>query len=370
MTYIYFSNVGCYYYDFSLNTLVSVTLTGLVATDVLGLVGNRGYLLAYSESEIAWSSVLDATDFAPSLETGAGGGQIEGIRGRAVTAEEVYGGVIIFAEENAIAVIAADNDRFPYNFAPISGAGGLQDASYVSRDAGSGTLYAYTTSGLQAVSIQKAQMVFPEVTDFLSGGLFEDYDEVTDTFILNATEGNPILKRLVMVADRYLIISYGRGTLTHALYYDTAYKQFGRLKREHTDCFELSLYGAGVESQKRTIAFLASTGAIHTLDSDILSTVSSGVMMLGKYQYVRSRLLQLQGVEFENVNTGDTFSLYDLPSQDGKNFTPIVLGYPVYSSGKVRKYFFHNTALNHSLLLKGAFNAVSLNLTFNVAGAR
>jgi hypothetical protein len=372
VTYIYFANVGCYVYNWGTNALTLTTLTGLIAAEIIGVVGHKGYLLAYSESEFAWSSVLDATDFTPSLETGAGGGQVEGVRGRIVTAEEVYGGVIIFAEENAVAAVASDNPRYPYTFQPITGSGGLSDASYVSRDSGSGSVYAYTTSGLQAVSIRQATATFPEVTDFLSGGLFEDFDELGLELSLTATGSGLIVKRLVMVADRYLIVSYGYPNLTHALYYDTAYKQWGRLKLEHTDCFELGIADSTIaETPKRSIAFLSNTGQIQTLDTDIVSAVSSGVMILGKFQYVRSRLLQLQGVEFENVNVGDTFSLYDLPSYDGKVFQPAIVGYAVTGmTGKAKGYLFHNTAVNHSILLKGAFNAVSLLLVFNVSGAR
>jgi len=372
VTYIYFSNVGCYVYDWTTNTLTLTALSGLVAADIIGVVGHKGYLLAYSESELAWSSVILATDFVPSLETGAGGGQVEGLRGRIVTAEEVYGGIVIFAEENCIAAQASDNPRFPYTFQPITGSGGLTDYAYVSRDSGSGAVYAYTTSGMQSISLRQAQAVFPEVTDFLSGGLFEDFDELTNELSLTETDDTLILKRLHLVADRYLMVSYGENSLTHALYYDIAYKQWGRLKLEHTDCFELGIYPTGVtETPKRTIAFVSDTGRIQTLDTDIVSANSNGVLILGKYQYVRSRLLQLQGVEFENVNVGDTFALYDLPTYDGKVFQPAIAGYQVTgTTGKAVAYSFHNTAVNHSVLLKGAFNAVSLLLNFNVAGAR
>lgn len=371
VTYIYIYKYACYTYDWGTNTLTLVALGGLTASDVVGIVGHRGYLLAYTESTAAWSSVLDATDFVPSLETGAGGGQIEGIRGRIVTAEEVYGGIIFFAEENCVAAVASDNPRYPYSFSPITSSGGLTDASYVSQDASSGSIYAYTTAGLQLINLRQAVSVFPEVTDFLSGAKFEDFDETTNQLLVTQTGSNLILKRLVLVLSRYLIISYGNSSLTHALYYDTAYKQWGRLKVDHTDCFELALYESGtVETPKKSIAFLGATGSIKVLDSDIVSSVSSGVMLLGKFQYVRSRFLTLEGCEFENVNSNDTFSLYTLPSLDGKNFEAAVGGYLAHKAGQFRRYSFHNTALNHTLLAKGAFNAVSFLLTFTAGGDR
>jgi hypothetical protein len=180
--------------------------------------------------------------------------------------------------------------------------------------------------------------------------------------------GSVIAKRLVVIADRYLVISYGAASLTHAIYYDILYKQFGKLRVDHIDCFELER--GTVESPKKSMAFLANTGAISVLESGVNNSVALGVMILGKYQYVRTRFMQLQSVEFENVNQGAMFSLYDLPSTDGKNLLPAIPGFPSKSIDKLRAYFFHTTALNHSLLLKGNFNAVSVCLTFNVAGAR
>ena len=61
-----------------------------------------------------------------------------------------------------------------------------------------------------------------------------------------------------------------------------------------------------------------------------------------------------------------------LPSLDGKTPYAVVPGYPVSSAAvsKVRAYNFFKTGKNHSLLLKGAFNAVSLVLTFTAHGAR
>ena len=371
VTYIYFSTVGCYVYDFTTNAMTLTVLAGLNAADVLGVVGNSGYLLAYSVDSIGWSSTTDPTDFVPSLATGAGGGNVEGVRGTITTVEEVYGGVIIFASDNCVSASYSGNPRYPYNFTPIPGAGGLQDANYVAADIGTGAIYAYTESGLQTITLKTAQIVFPEVTDFISGGLFEDYNEYTNTLELTEAGGSTVVKRVVLIADRYLVISYGVESLTHALYYDLSYKQWGRLKISHVDCFEFIEYAnPATEIPKRSIAFLGAGGSITILNSDILNAGGYGVLLLGKFQYVRSRVLQLQSAEFENVTQGDTFALSTFPSHDGKNFEPLIIGYEVESTGRFRKYLFHTTALNHTIACTGTFNATSLVLTFNVGGAR
>lgn len=370
-SYIFFEGVGCYSYDFTTDTFAAETFSydaPLTNADIIGVAANRGYLVAYSAEDVLWSSLVDPTDFVASLSTGAGGGKLEAARGPITTVESLYGGMVVFTEANAVAAVASDNTRFPYNFTEITGCGGLSNADFVSYDANSNSIYAYTTAGMQQVSVKGATVVFPEVTDFLSGALLEDFDETTNTMSLTNTGGVVLDKRLVVIASRYLIVSYGIGALTHALYYDSAYKQWGRLKHAHVDCFEFER--SSVESPRKSIAFLQSNGAIQTVNSDLVNAEASGVMLLGKMQYVRTRLLQLQRVAFENVNVGDTFSLLDLPAADGKNFGNALTGYLATTSGKYREYLFHNTALNHTLVFKGAWNAVSVVLTFNVSGAR
>lgn len=371
-SYIYFSGIGCYSYDFTTEQFTAETLSydaPLTDADILGVVSNRGYLLVYTIDQLLWSSLVDPTDFVASLATGAGGGLLESARGSIITVESLYGGLIVFTSANAVAGIASDNTRFPYNFTEVNGCGGLQDADFVSYDGNSNALHAYTTAGMQQVSVKGAVTTFPEVTDFLSGDALEDYDENTDTLTVTDTGDVILKKRIVVIASRYLIISYGLTSLTHALYYDIAYKQWGRLRIDHVDCFEL--VPTASEAPLDSIAFLQIDGTVKTVYSHILGHETlNGVMLIGKLQYVRSRLLQLQRVDFENVNVGATFSLLDLPAADGKNFGNALTGYLAASSGKYREYLFHNTALNHTLVFKGAFNAVSLTATFNVSGAR
>jgi len=170
--YIFFAEVGCYTYDFVTNTMSASALTfdaPTVEADMIGIAANRGYLIAYSPDSVYWSSTLDPTDFVASLTTGAGGGQLEGARGVIVTIESVHGGFIVFTNNNAVSAVASDNSRFPYNFSEITGAGGVTDPDYVSYDANSAAVYAYTTGGLQQVSLKSATTVFPDVTDFISG---------------------------------------------------------------------------------------------------------------------------------------------------------------------------------------------------------
>lgn len=371
ITYIYFANVACYIYNWGANSLTIQALAGLVAADIIGVVGNSGYLLAYSTTAIAWSSTILPTDFVPDLATGAGGGNVEGIRGEIVTIEEVYGGMIIFAAENAVAGIASGNVRYPYNFIAITGSGGLTSSHNTSQDTGAGSLYAYTTSGLQILNLKNATPAFAEVTDFLSGSLLEDFNELTKEFELIDASGQEMLKRIALIADRYLIISYGLAELTYAFYFDIAYKQFGKLKTTHVDCFEFVAHAPGtVEVPKRSIAFLTAGGGINILNPDIVGS-GVGVMLLGKYQLMRQRLVTFQGAVFENIEPTDTCDVYCFPTYDGKTFEPAVALSPVLPlTGKVRQYRGRVTGVNFTLGLIGAFNAISHVLTMSTNGKR
>lgn len=367
-TYIYFATIGCYKYDWGTSDFVAVTLTGLTAADIIGVVEQAGYLIAFSADAIAYSSTIDPTDFTPSLVTGAGGGSVEGARGAIVAAVPVYQGFIIFTSSNAISATYSQNPRYPFTFTEITGAGGLSDSHYVTYDTNSGSVYAYTTAGLQTVSLRQASTLFPEVTDFLSGSRFEDFDDDTNTFSVN-TIGASSLKRLQVIASRYLVISYGYPALSHALVVDTSLQQMGKLKRAHADIFEFQLYDqATIETPRKSMAVLSANGTVHLVNGDIGFPGSEGTILLGKYQYVRSRMLQLQQVDVENAS--GTLECYDIPTLDGKNFETPIAGYEKVNSGQLRSYAFHNTGMNHSILLRGSFNLVSTVLTFNVHGAR
>jgi hypothetical protein len=329
-------------------------------------------MIAFSATEVVWSSVIDPTDFVPSEETGAGGGSVEGLRGTITTVEEVYGGFIIFSTQGVIAAVASDNISYPFTFSPLSGAGGVSSADYISSDSGAGSLYAYTTSGLQLISLRGAQLVFPDLTDFLSGSIFEDFNEDTNEFTITDTGGTPILKRISLISDRYLTISYGVSTtLTHTLLYDISMKRWGKLKLTHVDVFELAVQNITLfETQKKSIALLTDSGQVLVVNSESRNDSAAGVVLLGKYQYVRSRLLQLQQVELENIPSTSETSVYAIPSADGKTFGTPLEGYNSIIANQMRRYNFHSTATNFTVLVKGGFNLTSLILNFNAAGAR
>lgn len=367
-TYIYFGGTGCYRYDFGSNSLVSVTLISLTPANILGIVAANGYLIAYSTVAIVWSSTINPLDFAPSLLTGAGGGGVQGLKGNIVTCLVHSYGFIIYTQRNAIGATYTNNAQYPFSYQEIIGSGGVSGFNVVAFDANSTDHYAFTTAGLQSISIQSSQVLFPWVTDFLSGRVFEDFNESTLQFI-NQTLTTDMMVKLTTISDRYLVISYGINAFTHALMYDVGLERWGKFKVTHVDCFEyLYLSQTVVDTPKRSIGFCQADGSVLVVTMGYDTVNSDGVMLLGKYQYLRGQFTTMLEVQLENIRPGSPFKLQLLTSVDGKNNIAANV-YAVPTPGSLSRYLCRSTGRNHSLLVVGSFHLSSLQLKFVAAGS-
>lgn len=370
ITYLYFSNLGCYQLVYTgVFNLAAVTLTGLNAVDILGITAAQNYLIAWAADAIYWSSLIDPTDFVPSLATGAGGGNVQSIKGSIVACVPHTVGFVIYTESNIVVCTASGNTRYPFNFREIVDSSGISSADLVTWDANTGNHYAYTASGLQMVTLQQTQTVFPELTDFLAGAVFEDFEEITNELVVTKLTST-MIKRLALVSDRYLIISYGISYFTHALVFDLILKRWGKLKHPHISVMEFRILDPEfTETPRHSIAFVQSNGKIDIANLNTRDTNTHGILLLGKIQYVRQRTITLHTVDFENSPDGALCECFDKYSYDGKN-TSTAEGKLARSTGLFREFIFRVTALNHSLLFKGAFHMLSVVIHYSVAGRR
>lgn len=369
-TYMCVAGVGIFAYSYAEDTLYTVVPAGIDVDALLGVTSAGGYLVVYADTAVAWCSLLDVMDFIPSLTTGAGGGSVEGARGAIRKLVGVAGGFIVFTSSNAVGAAISGNSRYPFVFKEISNCGGLTDLTLCTEEADAAAVYAFTTNGLQQVTLQKASTTAPEITDFLSGMHFEDFDVNTISFIRQRLS-SPLKKQLAYIAGRYLLLSYGINDLTHAIYYDTALQRYGRLRVDHRIVISYGFLDAdSADSPKKQVGFLLRDGTLKLLDFSINAYVDDSVLILGKFQYVRSRRLQLDGVDVETVDSDADFTLLDLPSPNGKSYGNPVAGYLAENVDGLRSYNFRTTALNHSLVCLGAFRLSSVILNFNVHGAR
>jgi hypothetical protein len=336
-------------------------------------------MIAYDNKFVYWSSVLDidpttnSVDFTPSLTTGASNIAPEGARGPITIVLPATFGITVYTTSNIVSGVYSGNSRYPFNFKEVVSSGGCSTGDYVTYDANTGNQYAYTTSGFQTVTATATQTLFPELTDFLAGSVFEDFDESTLAFTKTALT-LPMKKKITSVADRYLVISYGVSALTHAIVFDMTQKRYGKLKQDHVSCFEYEyLDPILADAPRRSIAFLKSTGEVKLVNPSVNFANSFGVILMGKFQYVRSRLLTLEELTFQSVETNQTISAYDLVSISGGTLESTIC-YPLYdvtpSGEKQRQFKTHKTGENHSIMLIGGFALSGFTLTFHIGGKR
>ena len=363
ISYIFDKQSACYTYDSVGNSYTPVTLTGVALPNTLGVVASSGYLMTYTEDAIAWSSTIDPTDFTPSPVTGAGGGVVAGLGGKIQFVLPIATGVLIYTETNVISGAYTGNVQYPFKFREVSNSKGGITLDMVAYEQNAANHFAYTSAGFQTLVAQKADTLLPDVTDFLSGLRFEDFDEGTGLLVTENLAA-PMLKKIKYIASRYLVISYGKTSFTHAIIYDTALSKLGKLKITHTDCFDY--VGDQADSAKESLAFLLPDGSAQVVD---FATNSSGVVIVGKFQERRSRLLTLLKVEVENIGAADTCTLDSLYTLDGKNVIKKA-GLNTYAVGLARSYSFRVTGINHSLSFIGKFNLTSLLLIYKIAGRR
>jgi hypothetical protein len=399
-SYIFYEQNGCYEYNSTTKNFDPVVLGGLVAANIVGILGSNGYLLAWDiNGTLYWSSAANPLDFVPSLLTGAGSGAITDLKGRVVAVLPTVNGFIIYGTGNAVGGSFTGNIRFPFNLREIPGSGGIRDKEHVSFESNLEKHYALTSAGLQGITKSSSEVLLPETADFLTSRVFEDYDDVAKAWTVTYP-ANDLKVKLTIIGARYFIISYGLSSLTHALIYDIAQKKWGKVKIPHVDCFQFNapnLYGevtyamldalgtlysdlddtmysdlsssvATAERPRRTIGFLQADGTIKILQFDLGKLDHSAVFLLGRFQFARSHVLQLQGFQVTCIDQGSNYAAFVIPSYDGQNFQAPVTPYLHSSIGLNRAYKCRTTGLNQNLLFTGSFNLASVEIDYNPGG--
>lgn len=373
-TYINIANVGCYVYNFAGGVLNPVTLIGLDPLATLGIVGTGGYLLAWSADAVAWSSLVNPLDFVPSLDTGAGGGSVEGARGALTVCVPSSYGLFIFTRENCVSATLSNNARFPFNFKEVVGSSGITELQAVTFEGNQNTAYAYTSGGFQQITQSAAKPIWSDLTD--NAGVSPVWDENTVVNPHLGVDRGLAGAKLTIAGARYVCVSVQNGTttvlgITYPKYrdiwvYDLALLRWGRIVLDHLEVF------SGADS-KLTIIDLS--GKLVVCDNSNSPTESmtvlraEGVLVLGKYQYTRQRLLELQRIELDNLykvtlNAVDSYpEVYTLAASGvWEAATP--------NPNSQNEYFTRKTALNHSIMVKGNFHLNTVALTFCNHGGR
>lgn len=339
----------------------SAIITNVPSTITRGRIqcigSSNGYLLIAADLTVAWApfngTAFDYEIYANGEVTGSGYQIPEDIKGTITALVPVAGGFIIFTTRNAVgATYNSANTASPWTFREIPNAGGTLNFEQISVEGTLGAIYGYTSGGLQKISLNNAESVFPDVSDFLGGRVVESYNSGTKELAYSVISTN-LLTKLTFLGNRYLIISYGMfpGIFSFALIYDVGLERWGKFRLVHVDCFaytapvedalltysmcldisytdlldtpyaDMIVPSGKVTYPKQVIGFLLKTGEVKLAVIDYRDQeeedTSESVVILGRVQLSRSRQMELQRVQAEGVYTGTTCTV--VPSYDGRN---------------------------------------------------
>jgi hypothetical protein len=402
-TYIFYPRFNLSEYDPGTGTLLVVPLTGLTIADILGVCAANGFLIAWDEFSVYRSKATDPLDFTPDFSLGSGASIPDAEAGKIVACLPITGGFLIYTTQNIVAAAWSQNIRYPFTYTEVQGSAGILSPRHVAYANNIGVHYTWTKAGLHKIDKIRSVPVFPEVTDFLTSGIFEDYDPVTNEFLITELSGALYIK-LAFAGRRFLIISYGilGSTYTHAIIYDIELKRFGKVRLTHVAAFEFLLPGtvgdttwndfqtlswdaigdtswddlavvlSTTEEPKSNIAFIQKDGTVYTLNFDEIHEGDVGVAIFGKYQFVRERNLILHEISTENVRTILTnFTVTQLLSMDGRSIDYKLTPYLATNKPNYRNYLCKpQEAKNHSLVFYGTFSFNTVNLKFSVGSHR
>lgn len=392
-TFVCFEGQGIYEYDATANTFLPQPVNGLAVADIRGIGSSSNYLIAFTDLEVCWSSLVDPLDFDPSFTTGAGRSIPQDVKARITAVLGISGGFIIYTAKNAIAAVYTNNTRAPFTFKEIANAGGIQTYEQVTSEQTSGAQYAWTTGGFQKITVQNAEPVAAEVNDFIAGNMYDEFDPLTKEINTLYSDSYEFPVKLSFISSRYVVMSYSvsadQQLYQYCIVLDTVLKRWGKLKIVHTDCFsypypnvigpvtyedlanttydDLAVtsyadFDTGVISDppsKLTIAFLGTDGEVQLATLDYNKQEEElGVIIFGHFQLIRSNMVQLQTAEFEGVyqpgsDLPHPFTVTvkaTMPDNKPDVITPMVM---LNRSKKNSKYAKRITGLNFDLILEG-----------------
>lgn len=365
--------------------------------EIDGISSSSGYLLVWSGLTIAWApfngTAFSFEIYANGNYTGAGFQIPEDVQGPITAIIGMAGGFIAFTTRNAIgASYHSQTVTSPWVFREIPDAGGIDSYEQATVEGSLGRLIAYTTSGMQSLSLNSAELTFPAVSDFITSRSSERYDTGTHTVVPGAITVD-LFTKITAVGNRYVVISYGYypGTFSFALVYDLALKRWGKLRGVHRDCFyytqkpeatgltyamllDLSYADSSpatyadlgaegivpdrVTAAQHALAFLTSNGAVKlAIWSDETRTEDEAVAIIGRIQLSRSSNVQFNTVEAEGLKSGD---IEIQPSYDGRTITNPQVLTTIIQDGDFRKAGGMIDCRNFNIVVEGTFDLSTL----------
>ena len=372
----------------------TLSFPALDMSAIKGMLASNGYLLAYSTSAVAWSStadlfaseiqrstayavnetvqvtrgleswqttwrcttagttaattpvyegtsvVTDGTavftkettqiDFEPSTVTGAGGGNVEDLRGQIVVCRPSVSGFVAYTKSNAVMASYTQSAEYPYVYRNIPNSSGVDVAADVTDSATAGFHFALTDAGIQQMASTGAKQFEPAIQDWLFADNFTEVEIGTDNkpTIVTGTRTTAYRTAICFLGKRYLCISRGTGVATpcrysEALIYDTALSRYGKLVLPHNGFLEFEEHlcviegfitntnTASVPTNVPKITKFMPTNALSTVVTPftVTGTRELGLATFGRFRWVREQQVDLQEALISNlfnVSKGDS----------------------------------------------------------------
>jgi len=360
------------------------------AGEIDGVSSSSGYLIVWSGLTIAWAPFNGATfDFqiySSGAFTGAGFQIPEDIQAPITAIIGMSGGFVAFTFRNAIAAsYHAQSIASPWVFREVPDAGGLESYEQATVEGSLSRLVAYTSAGMQTVSLNSAETVYPDVSDFISGRQIENYD-FTSHRLVRGYSTVDLYTKVTSIGNRFVVISYGYypGIYSYALIYDLALKRWGKLRVVHRDCFNYVYPGSagsatysmlldvqyadlstttyaatqlpstGITSAQNAMAFIKSDGQVLVATwAERENGNDAAVAIIGRVQLSRSRNVQLNRIEIEGLYSGDVFVQ---ASGNGRNIDSVVSTVDVDRTSNYLAAGCMVDCKNFNLAIEGTFN--------------
>lgn len=381
-----------------INVTATVTPLNFFTTSDIGFIlSSNNYLIAVSirDGRVYWSSLTTPLDFTASLVSGAGSLIPNNIRGEIIGAQVSGDGYYIYTTEQSIFAQYTGNARYPFKFTQVKEYDGLlkspqtfhvfdvRTKAYDGSYNFNGNVAVSATGEIRYIRQDQASAVMLDVDNFLRNqSVQEQLDFSTNVFTPLVTYTK--YPSVSMWGSRYIVVSINDPTAndtsqyTHAFVYDVNGRRLGKLKVRHKFTCAFSDYNSigFVDVADRVVRYMQLDIYNQRVEfSPNVIETAQGALLLGKFQYIRQRVMQMEEIEIEGPqNTAITptpnFSVALLPSADGRNFDAPVSLTPRSVQGGLVTYDCHITARNHSILLKGAFSVNTLQLKFVPGGER
>jgi len=339
-----------------IQNLFSATGGKMNVGEIDGISSSSGYLIFWSGIQMTWAfeqgGEFNYETVIAGEPSGASSLVPPDVKGPITAVIQVSGGFIAFTSRNAQGAQYNPNSlSIPWVFREIPDAGGVESYEQVTVEGNLGAVIAYTTAGMQKISLNSSEIIYPALSDFIASRQIERYNSSAHTLSQDATTLDFYVK-ISAVGDRYIVLSYGTypGIYSFALVYDAGIKRWGKLRIVHRDCFyynygvvtgdiTYSMLGdvdydafASISYDATTqqsnaftaaphgLAFLLETGEVQIADwsKQVRDTQDTGVVILGRVQLTRARNVQLNRAEVEGLVSGD---VYVVPSYDGRTLS-------------------------------------------------